>query len=708
MGSQTLEPETVSATIGGLITPVNVGGTAPTAREPEKHIADEVTDTEDITKIDDINNEALLRPVTDDGQSPPAPEILVQTVPKASPNEDAAPTFEGKKSDIQAEMTGFQSPSETATDIALRFNDIATGHQEEVSATHNDDVATDACSVHKGEVHNNDHPLEHTQSEINVESSVLHSPADKALKFSDIAKDLQDEPSICHDDDHMAGVNVDRDREVEVPGHQVSCLAEDRDTSVAAAVASKTTGSCQVDLDATVEQHSAALLGSTGLLITDDEDHVTAVAVRGETADADQMEMDVPDEQRPAAPQETPDLSTAEQSTQHVHETYMMEIEQGSANDHILPATEGTKTNSSEIDMMDDIMREAAGIPDRAVLSTTDQAMAHDQDTDMKMTLVYESSEKHTPPTLSTAEKTTSHIHETEMMDGIVHEAPEQHNTEMRDAPEQSPVVSARDIVLDAVVQIENTVTPEQVASRCGRARSSALVGANISDVKPHVVGNEAAVLVPTPLNSQGPPGARPSLKVPTVRQHMVMNNASTPASASSGNLHSAAQMGINNPLMQRHRTPIVPASSYLNSPMPRHNIVTHGSGIPIHQRAPHFGGTSSNSPIPHPVVTAQQARPRIEQASERPNAAPTESEEPRDPWADQRVKVHKNKIRGRKKAEAEAKALADIIAKYSAPPRPGPRGIKRKLYIDHYGPDAYREHAGGDRGVYEHPVHCL
>lgn len=53
---------------------------------------------------------------------------------------------------------------------------------------------------------------------------------------------------------------------------------------------------------------------------------------------------------------------------------------------------------------------------------------------------------------------------------------------------------------------------------------------------------------------------------------------------------------------------------------------------------------------------------------------------------------IKKRKHRSRKAAEAETKAIAAIIKKYQFRAPPPPRGIKRKLHIDHYSVDAYRE----------------
>lgn len=722
------------------MTPVDVVGTIPTVREPERHISAEVADTTEITKIDNVNK-SLLRAVTDTHQSPPAPEILVQNPLKASPIEndvqmvgntqgeirvettdiryhyeisvealsvhvDEIRKNELPQDDIHAYMTDYQSPNEIATDVALEANDNATGHQQDASPIHDDGMATEAFPVHAGEAQNNDHSLRHPESEIHMESPPFHclnkTPTETAPKPNGIAEEVQDEASVFHDYDSVDDIAVNMAQEVEVTNHKVIHISEDRDTSATAALARKMTDIYQVDLDVTVERQPAALHTVTTPLTVDDGDHLAAVAVFGDMADAYQVEMDVANEQRHAAPQEAPDRSIAEQNTHHDHGTDIMDIEHEAGNLHGLPATGEIKTNSPEIDMMD--MQEGPETPDREVPSTTEQTMSHDHNSDIKMDVVHEATEKHNRAALLTTEETTPHVHGNEPMDGILHEASDEHNTEMRDAPDKCHVVSAREMVLGPAVNVENNVTAELVAPRFGRPRSSALLGINTSDATPHLVRNDALAPVATPLNSQAPLAAQTSLRIPLAQNHMVIDNAPTPASAGSSNqpIHPATQVSNNNALMQHHRSSIVPAPPQLNSPMPRHNILTHGAGMPDQQRAP------PDLPIPHSATTVQQTRSRFEQAPIRPISAPIEPEEPRDPWADQRVKVHKNKNRGRKKAEAEAKILADIIAKYSAPSRPGPRGIKRKLYIDHYGPDAYRERADGDRGAYDCPVHYL
>lgn len=678
--STTLTPFTPAVE---LISPIDVFGTVPTAREPERHVSDEVADTAVIAKIDSVSNEPLVRPVTYDSQSPQAPEPSVHKAIEA-PSVHGVQVQHNEHPQIQTqkENTDFHCLSDTATGILTNIphqkNDIATGHHDEASVTYSDNYVAD----------------------MDVE--------------------------MAEDDGEL--------------DYLAKCSAKDEDTSAAAAMACQMTEDDQMEMQAAFDEYFAALDAGKVLPSTEDIDPCAAAALAVTVNDADRMEVEVIVEQRPAALQDPSALPAIEQTAQHNIDTNMMvDAPHQAVQEHgrrAFSTTEKAVLHDLDTVMTDNIVH---GTPEKhnpPNPSTTERISLRHFELD---DIMHDATEHH----YAAAPSTTAQ--EIDMMDEVVHQAAERHDTEMQDAPGKGHEVSApveldtdmrdspekkhnvwardeldiemrdspekrhgaswRGIVPTTVANNrENTLPPRMMAPQFGQGQSAAQRRVNSPIVQPIFVSYNAPVPVSAAQNSQICPASQVSNNNAPIQPHHVTNNSPVPLSTvQNGQARSAAQVSVSStpaqPLRARSNA-LVSASPHSNGPIPQQKLVTLAPGTPNQQRVSHNGGRTSNFPISHVGPPLQQARPSAQEGPSRPPAARVEhEEEPVDPWADQKVKVHKNKNRGRKKAEGDAKALANIIARYSLPPPPQPQGTKRKLHIDHYGPDAYRERMDGTNG---------
>lgn len=669
--STTLTPFTPAVE---LISPIDVFGTVPTAREPERHVSEEVVDTAEITKVDSVSNEPLVRPVTYDSQSPQAPEPSV--------HEDQVQHNEHPQIQTQKENTDFHQSSETATgtvtNVPLQENDIATGHH--------------------------------------------------------------DEAPVTHSDNHVADMDVEMVEDDGELDYLAKYLGKDEDASAAAAVACQVTEDDQMEMQAAFDEYFAALDAGKVLPSTEDIDPCVAAALAVTVNDADRMDVEVIVEQCPAALQDPSALPAIKQTSQHNIDTDMMvDAPNQAVQEHgprAFATTEKAVLHDLDTVMTDDIVH---GTPEKhnpPNTSTTERILLRHFELD---DIMHDATEDH----YAAAPSTTAQ--EIDMMDDVVHQAAERHDTEMQDAPRKghevsAPVqldthmrdspekkhnVSARDgldiemrdspekrrgvsprgIVPNPVVNCWRSAVPSRLMARqSGQSHLAGQRRVNSPIVQPIFVSYNAPVPASGSQNSQIHPASEVSNNNPPVQPHLVRNNAPAPVSALlNSQVRSTAQVSVSStpaqPLRARSNA-LVSASPYPNGPNPQRNLVTRAPSIPTQQRASHNSGRTSNFPISHVGPPLQQARPSAQQGPSRTPAARVEhEEEPVDPWADQKVKVHKNKERGRKKAEDDAKALANIIARYSLPPPPQSQGTKRKLYIDHYGPDAFRERMDGTNG---------
>lgn len=693
--STTLTPFTPAIEV---ILPIDVFGTLTTAREPPRHVSGEVAATADITKIDSINNEPLVRPVTYDIQSLQEPELLVQKVTGASTvGDDNARDNGAPQNESGRGSTAFQCLHEPATGASPALAD--DGQQNRCSQY---DIRVEATETQR------------------LGEAAAGTATDVAPQENGIATGHQDDASVIQNDNHVADMDVEMAQDDGELDYLAKYLAKDEDTSVAAAVACQMTDDDQMEMQAAFDEYFAALDAGTVKSSTGDIDPFAVATLPGKLDDADQMEVEVTVERRPAALPDTSALTKIEQTTQHNIDT----------------------------DMMIDVPHQAFQEHCPRVFSTTEKAVLHDLDTVMTDGIVHGTPEKHNLPNPFTTERVSlrhfelddvmhdaieehdaaapsTTAQEIDMVDDFVHQAAEKHDTEMRDAPRKSSRISARQeldtemrdspekrhrvstrgILPDPVVNIRaNAVPPTLIASQSSQGYSAAQRRVTSPIVQPIFVSNNASVPALASQNSQIHPASQVSNKNPPVQPHLVRNNAPVPVAALlNSQARSAAQVSASRtraqPLRARSNA-FVSATPYLNGTVPHQNPVTRTNGTANQQRASHNSGKTSNFPISHVGPPVQQARPSAQQGPSRPPAARVyHEEEPVEPWADQKVKVHKNKSRGRKKAEDESKTLANIIARYSLPPPPQPQGNKRELYIDHYGPDAYRERVDGNNG---------
>lgn len=609
-----------------VASPTDVFGTLPTAREPERHVSDGVAGMAEITKINTVNNEPLVRPVTYNSQPPQAQELSVQKVTEASPvHDDNARINEAPQNGSGREST--------ATDTALEAQDTATA--------------------------------------------------------------LQDGASIIHNDDLLADMDVDMAQDDGEIDHLAKYLAKDEETSAAAAVACQMTEDDQMEMQAAFDVYFAELDAGTVASSTEDMEPFAVAALAGKVDDADQMEMEITLEQHPAAIQDSSALSKTDETTQHNLDTDMMvDVPHQAVQElgsRILSTAERAVPHGLDPGMMDGMIHGAAGehnSPDP--LTTEGVSLRHFELDDV----MHDATGEH----YAAAPSTTAQ--EIDMMDDVVHQAAEKHDTEMRDAPENKHKISARD-----KFDIEMRDSPKK---RHGVTSRGAIPNP--------VVNNPGHALPPrmmAPQFGQGRSAAQRRVNSPIVQPIFVSDNAPAPALAPlNRQARSAAQVSVIStsaqPLRSRSNA-FISESPYLNGPISQQDLVTRAPDTSNQQRDSHNGGRTPKFPTSYVGPPLQQARPSAQQGPSRPPAAMAAyEEEPCDPWADQKVKVNKNKNRGRKKAEDEAKTLANIIARYSLPPPPELHGTKRKLYIDHFGPDAYRERVDGNGGEYHiHLVYC-
>lgn len=755
MGSQIPELQSASATapsklaISSIIVVVDIVPTSPAPTTPNTksispvHV---VVDTVPSTHASTTSSSEAIPAINNADAAP-------RTLAPITPIREAIPDIHDIGT-ISTTLTPFTPATEAISPNDV-FGTLPTAWElvkhisDEVAATAEItkiESVTEAPSVHDDEVQNNEHSQIQTQNEI-MNFSFLSETAtarttDIALQENHVATDRQDDASVPHNDHHVAEVDLEMAQDGGEPDYLAKYSAKDEDTCAVTAVACQMTEEDKMEMQAAFDEYFAELDARTIASTTEDADPLAVAALAGKVEDSDKMEIDVTMEQHPAASQDSSALSAMEQTTQHDLDTDMMvDVAHQAVQDHdprVLSTTENAVSYELDTEMTNGIVHGAAERHNPSDPSTTEDVSPQVPELD---DIMHDATEEDYSAAVSTSTP------EIDMMDDAVHQAAEKHDAEMRDAsrksqglswhqeldtemrdspekrhnvfardeldiemqdsPEKRPGVSARGIMPNSVANnTGNSIPPRPTASQSGQGRSAAQARVNSSIVQPVFVRYNPPVPATGSQNTQIHTVSQVSSDNPPIQPRLARNNATTPISPFL-NVQAQSAVPVSNsntpaqPLRSRSNA-LVSASRHQNDPTAQQSLLTRVSATPNQQRPSQTDGRTPNLQHSHVATLVQQARSSAQQGPSRtPAALDDHDEEPRDPWADQKVKVHKNKNRGRKKAEDEAKTLANIIARYSLPPPPKPQGIKRKLYIDHYGPAAYRERVDGKGGEY-------